>query len=55
MVDKLIIMVLAVLLSSGVMISLALPIANFIDKHPSVKILALSFLIMIGTMLVEKN
>lgn len=52
MVDHLIIMVLAILISSVIMVALALPIGNFIDKHPSIKILALSFLIMIGTMLV---
>ncbi len=52
MVDHLIIMILAILISSALMVALALPIGNFIDKHPSIKILALSFLIMIGTMLV---
>lgn len=51
MVGKIEIMVFAILASVGVMIWSSKPIGDFIDKHPSVKILALSFLIMIGTML----
>lgn len=54
MVPHLIIMVFAILISLGVMIMAAQPIGEFIDKHPSVKILALSFLILIGTMLVAE-
>ncbi len=54
MVPHLIIMVLAILISLGVMILASQPIGEFIDKHPSVKILALSFLILIGTMLVAE-
>jgi predicted tellurium resistance membrane protein TerC len=51
MVQHLEIMVLAVILSVLVMIVMANPIGSFIDKHPSIKVLALSFLIMIGTLL----
>jgi predicted tellurium resistance membrane protein TerC len=54
MVPHLIIMVLAILISLVVMILAAKPVGEFIDKHPSVKILALSFLILIGTMLVAE-
>ena len=51
MVRQIQIMVIAILASVAVMIWSAKSIGSFIDKHPSVKILALSFLIMIGTML----
>ena len=48
------IMVAAILVSVGVMIASANSIGGFIDKHPSVKVLALSFLLMIGTVLVAE-
>jgi predicted tellurium resistance membrane protein TerC len=48
------IMVTAILISLGVMIAASGSIGDFIDRHPSVKILALSFLLMIGTMLVAE-
>ena len=48
------IMVGAILVSMVVMMLCANNIGNFIDRHPSVKILALSFLLMIGTMLVAE-
>ncbi len=54
MVPHISIMVIAIVLSLFAMILASEPIGNFIDKHPSVKILALSFLIMIGTMLVAE-
>lgn len=54
MVPHVSIMVIAILISLGIMIWSAAPIGNFIDKHPSIKILALSFLLMIGTMLVAE-
>lgn len=46
------IMVAAVVISMGVMLLAAKTIAEFIDKHPTVKMLALSFLLLIGVMLV---
>ncbi len=46
------IMVCAILISLGVMIAASGHIGDFIDRHPAVKVLALSFLLMIGTMLV---
>lgn len=55
MTHNLTIMVLANIMALGVMLVAAKSIANFVDKHPSVKILALSFLIMIGTMLVAES
>jgi predicted tellurium resistance membrane protein TerC len=48
MVDHIGVMVAAVLASVGVMMVAAKPIGEFVDKHPSVKVLALSFLVMVG-------
>jgi predicted tellurium resistance membrane protein TerC len=45
-------MMVAVVLAIGVMMLASGAISAFVSKHPSVKMLALSFLIMIGTMLV---
>jgi predicted tellurium resistance membrane protein TerC len=45
------IMVLAVIISMIVMLFFAQAISVFIDKHPSIKLLALSFLLMIGMLL----
>ncbi|MGW8121575.1 TerC family protein [Roseivirga echinicomitans] len=50
--DHVIIMIIAVTLSMIVMISAAGKISAFINKHPSLQILAMSFLILIGFMLV---
>ena len=55
MVDELSIMVAAVVLAMIVMIIFANPIGNFVERHPSVKILALSFLILIGVMLTAEG
>lgn len=52
MVDKLAIMVAAVLASTAIMIFFAGKISAFVDAHPTLKILALSFLLMIGLTLV---
>ena len=48
MVDQLGVMVAAVVASVGVMLFAAKPIGDFVDAHPSVKVLALSFLVMVG-------
>jgi len=48
MVDQLPVMVAAVVFSVGVMLVAAKPIGDFVDKHPSVKVLALAFLVMVG-------
>lgn len=45
------IMILAVIISMIVMLFFAQAISVFIDKHPSIKLLALSFLLMIGMLL----
>jgi predicted tellurium resistance membrane protein TerC len=49
--DKVIIMILAVIIAVGIMLFAADPISNFVQKHPTVKMLALSFLVMIGVSL----
>jgi len=49
------VMVVAVLVSVGVMMLFAKPISTFVLAHPSVKILALSFLLLIGVLLVAEG
>jgi predicted tellurium resistance membrane protein TerC len=48
MVDQIGVMVAAVVASVGVMLFAARPIGEFVDRHPSVKVLALAFLVMVG-------
>jgi predicted tellurium resistance membrane protein TerC len=48
MVDQIGVMVAAVVASVGVMLVAAKPIGEFVDRHPSVKVLALAFLVMVG-------
>ncbi|MDR1359299.1 MAG: TerC family protein [Coriobacteriales bacterium] len=50
--DHLIIMIIAVMLAVLVMMLFIDPIANFINRHPEIKILALTFIIVIGVLLV---
>ena len=52
MVDDLWVMVVAVMTAVAVMLAASTPLANFITAHPTVKMLALSFLILIGMILV---
>ena len=49
------IMITAVVLAIAVMIIFSGPIANFVNKHPSIKMLALSFLILIGVVLIAEG
>ncbi len=48
------VMILAVLISTAVMILAVDGISRFVDKHPSVKMLALAFLLLIGTNLIAE-
>ncbi|HEY4084160.1 MAG TPA: TerC family protein [Burkholderiaceae bacterium] len=48
MVDRIGVMVAAVIASVGLMLIAAKPIGEFVDRHPSVKVLALAFLVMVG-------
>ncbi len=55
MVDHLSIMVVAVILAVAVMLIFAGPVGDFVERHPSIKILALSFLVMIGVLLIAEG
>mgnify|MGYP001118875328 FL=1 len=53
--DHLFIMMAAVVISVGVMMFAARPIGEFVNRHPSVKMLALSFLILVGFTLILES
>jgi predicted tellurium resistance membrane protein TerC len=53
--DEVEVMMAAVVIAVGVMIVSAGPISAFVDEHPTVKMLALSFLLLIGTSLVAES
>jgi predicted tellurium resistance membrane protein TerC len=53
--DELIIMVIAIVIAVGVMLLFANSLSAFIEKHPTVKMLALSFLLLIGMSLVAEG
>ena len=48
MVDSVAIMIAANVIALGVMLFASGPIAGFVDRHPTIKVLALSFLVLIG-------
>lgn len=52
LVEHLSIMVIAIIFAVGVMLFSAKPIGDFVDRNPTIKILALSFLILIGFTLI---
>jgi predicted tellurium resistance membrane protein TerC len=52
MVDERWVMVAAIVISIVFMLLFAKPIGDFVERHPTVKVLALSFLIMIGLVLI---
>jgi predicted tellurium resistance membrane protein TerC len=55
MVDHVEIMIAAVIVAVLVMMFMAGPIGNFVDRHPTIKMLALSFLILIGVALIGEG
>ncbi|OGA45259.1 MAG: hypothetical protein A3F74_26855 [Betaproteobacteria bacterium RIFCSPLOWO2_12_FULL_62_58] len=55
MVDEIGVMVAAIVIAVMVMMVAAKPIGDFVDRHPTIKILALSFLILIGVALVAEG
>ena len=55
MTDHLIIMITAVIIAMGVMMIAAGAISRFINNHPTLQMLALSFLILIGFMLILES
>ena len=54
MVDEIWIMIAAVVVAILFMMAFASPISNFVDRHPTVKMLALSFLLLIGVTLLAE-
>jgi predicted tellurium resistance membrane protein TerC len=55
MANDLAVMVLAVIVAVGVMLVSAGAISDFVDRHPTVKMLALSFLLLIGVSLIGEG
>jgi predicted tellurium resistance membrane protein TerC len=54
MVDEIAIMIAAVVIAAVVMVFTSTPLGNFVERHPTIKMLALSFLLLIGfTLIVE--
>lgn len=55
MADSIVVMVIAVVIAVGVMLVFAGSVSRFVEKHPTLKMLALSFLLLIGVMLVVES
>ena len=55
LVDHLSIMAIAIVIAVGVMLISARPIGDFVDRHPTIKMLALSFLMLIGFTLIAEG
>lgn len=54
MVNEIVVMIIAVIAAAAVMIFAAGPLSKFVEEHPTIKMLALSFLLLIGfTLVVE--
>lgn len=55
MVSQIPVMITAVIIAVGVMLVFAGPVSDFVEKHPTVKMLALAFLILIGVNLISEG
>ena len=55
MAKEIAVMIVAVIIAVLVMLAFAGPISSFVERHPTLKMLALSFLLMIGVMLVAEG
>jgi predicted tellurium resistance membrane protein TerC len=55
MVDEVWVMIVAMVIAMFVMMIFAGSISNFVGRHPTIKVLALAFLILIGVMLVAES
>jgi predicted tellurium resistance membrane protein TerC len=55
MVSQISVMVLAIVIAVGVMMFAAKPIGDFVDAHPTIKMLALSFLLLVGMALIGEG
>ncbi|HEX6707888.1 MAG TPA: TerC family protein [Albitalea sp.] len=53
--DEVMVMVVAILLSVAVMMFAAKPIGEFVERHPSIKMLALAFLVLVGVTLIAEG
>jgi len=53
--DDVMVMVIAIVAAVGVMMFAAKPIGDFVDAHPTIKILALAFLVLVGVTLVAEG
>ncbi|WP_417068607.1 TerC family protein [Niveibacterium terrae] len=55
LVSELSVMISAIVVSVGVMMFAAKPIGDFVDEHPTIKMLALSFLVLVGVTLIAEG
>lgn len=55
MAEHVSVMILAVIVAVGVMLVSSAPISDFVERHPTVKMLALSFLLLIGVSLIGEG
>jgi len=55
MVDQVAIMIIAVIVAVIVMMVFAGPVSGFVERHPTIKMLALSFLLLIGVNLIAEG
>jgi len=55
MVSEVPVMVLAIVIAVGIMMFAAKPIGDFVDQHPTIKMLALAFLILVGVALISEG
>lgn len=55
LVDEILIIIIAICVALGIMLTFATRISNFINQHPAMKLLAVSFLMMIGLVLVVEG
>jgi len=55
MAEEVVVMIAAVVVAIGFMMVFAAPIGRFVENHPTVKMLALSFLLLIGVMLIAEG
>ena len=55
MVDRIEVMIAAVIASVGLMMLFAGAIGRFVSEHPTIKVLALSFLVVVGVVLIAEG
>ena len=55
MAEHLPVMIIAIVIAVGIMLFAAKPIGDFVDRHPTLKMLALSFLILVGVSLMAEG